>query len=179
MIHNCNILKVAGIFFEEPSINHYLIEISRKSGLAHTSVKNYLTLLKKEGLIKEIIEKKGKRKFPEYKADLESFSYKMEKKTYNLSEIYNCGIIAEVRDKCMPRSIILFGSYAKGEDIESSDIDLFIESRKQVLSLEKFQKTLKRKIQLHFNSNFKEYPKELKNNIINGNILYGYLEVFV
>jgi hypothetical protein len=32
-------------------------------------------------------------------------------------------------EKLMPQSIILFGSAAKGEDIEQSDIDLFIESK--------------------------------------------------
>lgn len=47
--------------------------------------------------------------------------------------------------------IILFGSYAKGEDIENSDIDLYIQTpSKKELRTEKFEKLLKRKVQFLF-----------------------------
>ena len=78
----------------------------------------------------------------------------------------------------MPKVIILFGSYCRGEDIEESDIDIFIESKKQEINLDRFERALKRKIEIHFNDNFNNYPKELKNNILNGCVLYGYLEAF-
>lgn len=178
MLQNCSILRIAEIFFDEPTKLHYLIEISKKSKLAHTSTKNCLISLKKNGIISEIIEKRGKRSFPSYKAKLENPLYKQEKRIYNLSKLYNSGLIQYIRDKCAPKAIILFGSYSRGEDIEESDIDIFIESKKQELDLGKFEAIFKRKIGLHFNENFNNYPKELKNNIINGDILYGYLEVF-
>ena len=75
-----------------------------------------------------------------------------------------------------PKSIVLFGSYQRGEDIENSDIDLFIESKKEKLDINIFEKKLKRKIELHFKEDFTSYPKELKNNIINGIVLSGFLE---
>ncbi len=178
MLQNCSIIRIAEIFFDEPTKLHYLIEISKKSKLAHTSAKNHLTSLKKEGIIKEIVEKRGKRNFPSYKANLESQSYKQEKKIYNLSKLCDSELLSYLRDTFMPKAIILFGSYSHGEDIEESDIDIFIESKKQDLDLNKFENIFKRKIELHFNENFNNYPKELKNNIINGDILYGYLEVF-
>ena len=78
----------------------------------------------------------------------------------------------------MPKCIVLFGSFQKGEDIEQSDIDLFIESPKLKIDLKKFEKKMKRKIELHFKENFSKYPKELKNNIINGTVLFGFLEGF-
>ncbi len=179
MIQNCNILKIAKVFFNEPTKSHYLIEISRKSKLAHTSVKNYLKMLKKEGLIKELIEKKGKRSYPIYKANIEAFNYRQQKKIYNASMIIENGLIDYIKDICMPKTIILFGSYSRGEDIENSDIDIFVESKKQSLDLKKYENLIKRKLEIHFNENFKNYPIELKNNIINGSILYGYLEVYV
>ncbi len=178
MIQNSNITKIAEIFFNEPIKAHYLIEISKKSKLAHTSGKNYLISLKKEDIIKETIEKKGKRSFPVYTARIDNLKYKQYKKLYNLNKILNSGLIEVLRDQFMPKTIILFGSYAKGEDIETSDIDLFIEGKKKDISLQTFENRLKRKIELHFNENFNDYPKELKNNILNGYILYGYLEVF-
>jgi predicted nucleotidyltransferase len=76
----------------------------------------------------------------------------------------------------MPKSIVLFGSYSRGEDIESSDIDIFVECKKEQVNIIKFNKKLKRNIEIRFKENFNKYPKELKNNIINGIILSGFLE---
>jgi len=178
MLQECSIINVCKVFFEEPTKSHYLIEISRKLKLAHTSVKKHLGNLKSRGIIIENIEKKGKRKFPIYKANLENKEYKKYKKLYNIYALEDSGIINYLNDKLMPRSIILFGSYSRGEDIENSDIDLYLECKKQDVNLIKFEKILKRKIQLQFKENFNDYPKELKNNIANGIILKGYLEVF-
>ncbi len=178
MLQNCTMMKVARVFFDFPTKEHYLKEISRKSGIAHTSVKGNLIYLKKEGIINEFVEKKGKREFPIYKANLESQNYKNLKKIHNMIILQDSGLIEFLRDKLMPKCIVLFGSYQKGEDLEYSDIDLYIQCAKEELNLEKFRKILNRKIQLHFNEEFNNYPDELKNNIINGIVIYGYLEVF-
>ena len=174
MLQKNNMLKTAGVFFDEPTKTHYLLEISRNINLAHTSIKRNLDKLLKLGLIKEFCEKKGKRKFPIYKANLDNKAYKKYKKIYNLISILD--ISEFIEKKLMPKSIVLFGSYQKAEDIEESDVDIFIECKKETLDLKKFEKKIKRKIQLHFNKNFNDYPKELKNNIINGVVLSGYLE---
>ena len=62
MLQRCSISRVAGIFFSEPTKDHYLIEISKKAKLAHTSVKKHLKELKHLSIIKETIEKKAKIK---------------------------------------------------------------------------------------------------------------------
>jgi predicted nucleotidyltransferase len=178
MLQISNTINVAEIFFNEPTKPHYLIEISKKSKLAHTSTKKYLILLKKEGIIKETLEKKGKRSYQIYSAELNSIQYKNYKIIFNLIKIYDSKIIDLLRDKLMPKAIVLFGSYFRGEDIEDSDIDIFVEAKMQKLDLTRLEKELKRKIELHFNENLSNYPKELRNNIINGDILYGYLEVY-
>ena len=51
-------------------------EISKKSSLAHTSVKTYLKQLKKLLIVQESVEKKGSRKFPLYHANIESHQYR-------------------------------------------------------------------------------------------------------
>lgn len=169
---------VADVFFTEPTKRHYLIEISRKARLAHTSVKKYLVDMKDLGMIKEASEKKGKRKFPVYTADLESVAYRKYKRVINILKLAESGLVEHLKNKLMPQSIVLFGSYAQGEDIEESDIDIFLECKKKELDLSKFEKQFNRKIELHFKEKFKEYPPELKNNIINGIVLGGYLEAF-
>jgi predicted nucleotidyltransferase len=178
MLQECSIFAVAGVFFSEPTKTHYLMEIAKKAGIAHTSVRKYLGQMKKEGIIKETSEKKGKRLFPIYTANTENTEYKKNKRISNLLRLEKSGLIDYLKSKLMPKSIVLFGSYTRGEDIEESDIDLFIECKKKELDLSKFEKYLNRKIELHFKEKINKYPPELKNNIINGIVLHGYLEAF-
>lgn len=178
MIQKCSIWLVAAPFFHSPMKGWGLLELCRESKLAHTSVKNHLITLKQYGIISEYKEKKGGRSYPVYKAEQNAMRFRDYKVIYNLAELFESRLIDYIKDTIMPRSIILFGSYHKGEDIEDSDIDIFVEAEKADLNLLKFEKILKRRIQLHFKAKFKEYSKELKNNIINGTTLYGYLEAF-
>lgn len=178
MLQKCSISKVASIFFQEPTREHGLLELCRKTNLAHTSVKNHLETLKRMGIISEHSEKKGSRQYPVYKAKQDPSIFRNHKKIHNLSELLNSGLIKFLKDRLNPKSIALFGSYHRGEDTEDSDIDIFLETRKTEINLLKFEKALKRKIQLHFKESFKGYPADLKNNIINGTTLEGYLEAF-
>jgi predicted nucleotidyltransferase len=150
------------------------MEISKTTKTAHTSVKNNLNKLVKLNVIKKSSETKGKRKFPFYKSNLDSEEYKKFKKIYNLASLFE--LAGFLNDSLMPKCIVLFGSYQRGEDTEESDIDLFIECKRKDVELSRFEKQLKRKIQLHFNENFTSLPNEMKNNIINGVVLKGFLE---
>ena len=178
MLQKYSVWKTMGIFFENPTKEHYLIDLSRTIKLSHTSVKNNINQLLKEEFIIETIEKKGSRKFPIYKANINNNKYKQYKRIFNQLSIIDSGLIEYLEQEITPNNIILFGSYQRGEDIEDSDIDLFIESKNKELNLRNFEKKLKRRIQIHFKENFSSYPKELKNNIINGIIIYGFLEAF-
>lgn len=175
MLQKSTMLRTLEIFFLNPTKGHYLKDISRKIKIAHTSVKKNLNELVKFGIIKENIEKRGKRKFPIYKADIHNKTFRKYKIIYNISSLIESNLIDFIEEKLSPKSIVVFGSYQKGEDIETSDIDIFVECKKEELSLAKFEKILNRKIELHFNNNFFSYPKELKNNIVNGMVLSGFL----
>ncbi len=75
----------------------------------------------------------------------------------------------------MPDCVVLFGSAARGEDTKNSDVDLYLQSGEKDIDLSEFEERLKRRIQLHYNPEFSSYPEELKNNIINGIVIHGYL----
>lgn len=177
MLQNYNIWKTASVFFYEPTVKHYLKEVSLKTKVAHTSVKKHLSELVKQKIILEKSEKKGKRIYPIYLSNLEGRGYKHYKTIFNLDNIFLSNLIGYLEEKIMPKSIVVFGSYFIGEDIEDSDIDLFVEAEEIDLDLSKYEKKLKRKIQLHFSKNFNSYSTELKNNILNGKILFGNLEL--
>ncbi|MBI2144300.1 nucleotidyltransferase domain-containing protein [Candidatus Woesearchaeota archaeon] len=179
MLQNYNKWRILGIFFNDPlpeGGGFQLREIGRKAKLAPTSVKNYLKKLKAEGLIRE--SKHRAQGFPIYSANRENEKYIFYKKLNTLTLVFESGLISYLNDLCMPGAIVLFGSAAKGEDTIESDLDLFMLCKKREAELHRFEKVIGRRISLFFTENFSELSSELKNNIINGIRLNGYLKVF-
>ena len=92
--------------------------------------------------------------------------------------IKESGLLNYLIESIYPKSITLYGSYMRGEDVETSDIDLFIISlSKKRLELDKFEKILKRRIHIIIEKDFKNIKEELKSEIVNGIVLYGYLNL--
>lgn len=170
--------KILEIFYRNPTTNHYLKQISRDAQIAHTSVKKHLEELEKKNLITKTIIKQASRNYPHYQANLENKEFKQLKRLNNQKNIVDSGLIDHIYQTCYPTTIILFGSYARGEDTENSDIDLYVQSINQEIKTKSYEKILNRKIHLHFQKSFNKYPKELKNNIINGITVQGALEPF-
>ena len=115
-----------------------------------------------------------------YSANRTSPQFILGKKLYNLVALEDSGIIDRIKEEYHNSPIIRFGSFARGEDIEESDIDLFVESpSKKKINLTQHEKKLKRKIQLFVYKNLEDIPnKDLRNNIINGMTLNGFVEVY-
>lgn len=176
MFKELNNLK---IFFEEPQREFHLREISRILKKNPVTIKKHL-----ENFVKEnILLQKKERGLEIYSSNNENSAYKKLKKMYNEIALEKSKLIDFLNNNFNLPTIILFGSYQKGEDSTNSDIDLFIltETKKQV-NLKKFEKILSRKIQLHirnqqqFNKDKKDKP-DIVNSIINGTVMRGFLEV--
>ncbi|MBI2112930.1 hypothetical protein HYT52_05310 [Candidatus Woesearchaeota archaeon] len=58
-----------------------------------------------------------------------------------------------------------------------SDIDIFVEAKESKLDLVKYEKKLKHTINILFEKNINDISKELRNNIINGVVLYGFVKI--
>lgn len=168
MLQKCSYDKVLGVFFREPSKIHFIKEISRKISLAHTSVRNHIKELVKEGLI----VKKEAKPFDGFIANRENERFLFYKQVYNLYSLFD--LREETIQKIAPRALVLFGSYQKGEDVEESDIDLLIISKvRKEINYGKYEKKLSRRIHPTFINNADEIEKNLKENIKNGWVLYG------
>lgn len=174
MLQNYSRYKILQEFFDFPRKNFQMRELSRRVKLAQVSVINHLNALVKEELI--LKEKKGL--YPTFRANGENNEFKILKKQNLIWRIYKSRLIEHMDEKIKPNCIVLFGSTSRGEDTEESDMDLFIQADEIKLNLQKYEKILKRKINLLFESNIKTLSKELLNNIINGQVIYGYLKVF-
>ena len=168
---------ISEYFFVNPTAKLRVREIERTLKLPLPSVIRYCKELKKESILTTI--KTGNVNF--YTANRDSEKYLLEKKFCNIKKIYESGLIEYIRQELSNPAIVLFGSFAKGEDTEESDIDLYIEtpSKKKGI-LEKFEKLLKRRIQVFQHKNLKKLSNPyLKNNVINGFLLNGFVEVFI
>ncbi len=100
------------------------------------------------------------------------------KRVENLRSIYISGLLNYLEELLPGGTIILFGSYSRGEDTNTSDIDLAAIGRKyKSIDLKKFEKLLNRKINLYFYDSWKKMQENLKNNILNGILLSGGVEL--
>ncbi len=172
--YNSNTLNILKLFFVYPTTGFLIREIARKTNIGEPSVINHLNLLLKD----KLIMKQESKPYPLFKANRENELFKSLKTFDTIFRIKESGLLKYIYDSTLPNVIILFGSASKGEDIEQSDIDLYIQAKEKRLDLQRYESILNRKISLFFKENFLRINKELRNNIINGIILKGYLKVF-
>jgi predicted nucleotidyltransferase len=168
--------RIKEYFFINPNSKLRVREIERLLKLPLPSVIRYCKELQKEKIL--TIIKTGNVVF--YTGDRARKQFIFEKKLFNLKLIYRSGLIDFLKIKLDNPAVVLFGSYSKGEDTEESDIDIYLETpSKKEISLGKFERILNRKIQCFRHKNIKEIKNtNLSNNIINGIVLNGYIEVF-
>jgi len=100
------------------------------------------------------------------------------KRADNLKLIYESGLVDFLEREFAGGTIILFGSYSLGEDNNKSDIDIAVIGRKdKIIDLKKFENLFSRQININFYGSFKEINKNLKDNILNGIVLCGGVEL--
>lgn len=144
---------------------HNSIHIRELARLLEISPPKCIGLIKKLG---DLLLQKRAGKSILISANLdEKFIY--YKKWANIFIFLESGILKEL-NKEDPDSIILFGSYARGEDNEKSDIDVALD-RTIKKDLSKFEKKLNRRIQFHNIS--KKINKHLAENIRQGILVEG------
>jgi len=173
MEQKCSLWRVFAVFAEDPLRIHYIKEISRKIKLAPTSVRKHLEYLLNQNLV---LKKKGERFFG-FIANRDSENFLFYKKITNIISIKKSGLLDFLIESFYPQAIVLYGSYLRGEDVEMSDIDLLIITKvKKRISIEKFESTLKRKIHILIEPRLGKLRPEIKTEVMNGLVLYGYLK---
>ncbi len=100
-----------------------------------------------------------------------------KKRLINLEQVYKSGLVEFLEENFPGKTIVLFGSFSKGEDTINSDIDIAMLSKEKKIQLTKFEKIFEKTIFLHFYNSLKELNKELRENICNGIVLVGGIEL--
>lgn len=173
MIQKYTTYRILRLFFDYPTKRFQLREMCRMLKLGMPSVINHVKKLEKQ----QFIKKENGGVYHAYVATKNDI-FKIYKRNDILIRIHDSELLEFLADVFAPDAIVLFGSASRGEDVETSDIDLFLIAKERDVDLKKFEGKLSRKISVHFEEDISKMPKELLNNIINGITLYGYLKVF-
>ncbi len=151
-------------------------EISRLLDVSPTAIANSLSQLEKEKLIK--INKSEKMNLNLIELNREDSKTIKLKKVENLKLLYELRIVDFLEENHPGSTIILFGSYGRGEDTIKSNIDIaIINSKERKLKLQEFEKELEREIRINYYKSLKNINKELRENLCNGIILSGRIEL--
>lgn len=153
-----------------------LSDISKIIKVSVTAVSKAVPLLENQGLIK--IEKDKKMNLTLITLNRDNRKIIELKRAENLKMIYEYGLKDYLEDEFVGATIILFGSYSKGDDTKTSDIDIAIIGRKKKnINLNEFEVKYERKIIINFYPSFNNIHKHLKENIFNGIVLVGGIEL--
>jgi predicted nucleotidyltransferase len=145
-------------------------------GATPPAIMKALPKLRDAGIINMYQDKESKRWIIELNRD--NLDVIRLKRVDNLLQVYECGLVDFLDREFAGATIILFGSYSKGEDSFNSDVDIAVIGRKpKSVELSKFEKQLGREININFYDSFNKINKHLRNNILNGIVLSGRVEL--
>jgi len=162
--------KITEYFFLNPTARLRVRQIERIVKVPLPSAIRYTKELEKEGILKST-KIAG---ITVYSADRTSEKFLIEKKLFNIRQLFP--LVTLLKSECS--AIAVFGSHSKGEDVENSDIDLYLETAAKP-DVSKFEKELKKRIHIFRYKKIQDVEnKQLANNIMNGIILSGFIEVF-
>ena len=168
--------RVLKLFLENPYLGYYLRESARILKMDPMTVKRALVLLVEDELL-TIIEEKNRIL---YKANMEAPAFRHLKISYNLSWLQEKKVIDFLTNQMGTiTSIILFGSFAKGENDEESDVDILTISLAKNKPTAELAKLLNRDVNL-VNFTSAQWSDQAKKNrafyldvILDGIVLYG------
>jgi predicted nucleotidyltransferase len=172
--------KILETLFSYPEKEFSLSDLAKTSKVAKANIGKILEELN----TLELIEITKLSNLWRIKANQNNWNFIGLKIVYNLNFIYQSGLVEFLNNHFSnPKSIILFGSFRKGEDNSNSDIDIAIETDeienyqvRGLRELSEFENQIKRNIQIHL-FNKKNIDINVFNSIANGIVLIGFLEV--
>ena len=144
--------------------------------VSQPAVRKALPKLEEIGFVKVAQDKETKR----WLIELNKYNDRIMKlkRVDNIRQIYESGLEQFLEKEFAGSAIILFGSFSRGDDIISSDVDIAVIGRKEKnVNLEKFEKMLERKIIINFYDSFDSIHKNLKENLFNGIVITGGIEL--
>mgnify|MGYP001566098134 FL=1 len=171
--------KILQLLLENsPMRQWHFNEIVKESKVTRAVANKWLKRYMKDGLIKRA---KEKGKFPYFTCGIDNPAYVSKKKLMALEQIYKSGFAEHLISLKQAKSVVLFGSFARGDWHRGSDIDIFIYGDKNGLDKSKYELKLKRQIEVHSFETKKEIRQVktgLLKNVLNGYAIKGQMQDF-
>ncbi len=169
-------LRVLRHFFFAPNERFYLREMARLLNMSPMTLKRSLDALVGDDLI---VREEIKNQIL-YRANVDSQAYRFAKIAYHLSWLEKNSVVeCLVENVPGTSSIVLYGSYANGENDRHSDLDLLIISTAKEVETSDIEKRLGIDVNA-MNFSMASWTKQAKNNrafyldiITDGIVLYG------
>ena len=153
----------AGKKLNQRKIAQYLNVSPTAIGKALPKLKNHLKIVKDDTMNLNLVE-----------LNRENPKIIHFKKVENLKLLYEVGLDQKLREIYPGCTIVLIGSFARGEDLFNSDIDIIVIGTKKK---SKIFPSLEKEVRVSTFNSFKEIHKELRENVCNGIILSGGIEL--
>lgn len=168
--------KILECYYEYPLSSFTVRDLAKKTKLPVTTVQRHLTEMKKA----KVLNKNGEL--------WDCPSRRFRKAFSMIDKVIDSGLVEFLEIEFSSSVIVIFGSVRKGEYDKNSDIDIFIESSlspirddptgpEKDIDLKKFEKKIGHKIQLFINKSISALPIHLRNNVLNGIKLSGYIDL--
>ncbi len=168
--------EILRLLYKKAEIKLHPRTISLLLRVSHPAVSKALPLLVKKNLLMLEKEKNSPRFF--VSLNRENPLIIGLKRSENLKKLYESLFVAFLYDTFPSATIILFGSYAFGEDTSTSDLDLaVIGASTKNIDYSSFEKEFERPIRINYYTSFQEIDKPLLNNILNGITIKGAVEL--
>jgi len=169
-------LTVLKLFLENPHDSYYLRESARLLKMDPMTVKRALSLFVADRILLKTEDKNQIL----YKANIESPAFRHLKISYNISWLQKKRVTKFlIHHMNTVTSIVLFGSYSKGENDSESDVDILTISLSQNTPVAEISKLLNRDVNL-INFTPAQWSQQAKTNkafyldvILDGIVLYG------
>jgi hypothetical protein len=152
-------------------------ELKAKTGLPDNKLAKWLKRFEQERLIKRI---KEENKHPYHIGDYDSPAFQVRKRFHGLQLLQ--GLFADIIANKHLEVAVLFGSFARGDWYEGSDIDLFIIGDEKHFNRYVHEQAIGREVQTFFckdRKDFEKFPVKLFKNVVRGIVIKGYLPLDV
>jgi predicted nucleotidyltransferase len=174
-LDNENWIRVLKLFFDGQQIAIHIREVARRTGMTPRGAKYILDALKNEGLLNLV----STGVVSNYSGNYQNEKFVALKRSLNLYSLHSCGLVSALEEFYhTPKCIVVFGSYARGEDTGKSDVDIaIVTDSDKIPELDTYESFINRKISISLIRNVRKEDSNFINSLANGIVLSGYLEV--
>ncbi len=168
--------QVIELFFEQPTREWHFEEVLREAKITRSKAVAWLRKLGRERIVRKV---KERGRMPYYTAAYDSPAYRNRKRLFALGKLYESGLLDHLGSLPKAEAVIIFGSFARSDWHEGSDIDVFIYGSPEGLKIAGYEVKLHRDLQLFIcrtKGELARFGKGFVRNVIKGNLIKGNLD---